>query len=404
MSPGVAGVASASLCSDTSHELVTSLLPTLVTTTLHGGPAALGIIESAADVLTGLSKLAGGPLADNPDRRRRLAPGGYLGTAIATAAIGVTTAVWQVAILRAIAWASRGLRAPARDAMLTDLVSEGRYGRAFGLERAGDNTGAVLGPLLASVLIGLVGLRPAIWLSLIPGLLAAAAILVAARQARRIVHEPHARQALRLQLRRLAGHRLLVIMVPILCFELGNVATTLLILRMTGVLELTTTPTRAASLAIVLYALHNAVAAAAALLAGHLADRRSPRVALAAGAASYVMAYILFAVAGRAWLVAAVGFALAGLGIGLAETAESTVVAHAAPTDLRGSAFGLLGLVQAAGDLGSTVVAGLLWSLSGPAVGFGYIAGWMVLALVGTLILLRRRRTPGQPKTRANVS
>jgi hypothetical protein len=85
------------LFSDSSRELVTSLLPTFLTVSLHAGPAALGVIEGTSDALTGFSKLIGGPLANDPRRRGRLAAGGYLGTAVATAAIGLTTAVWQVA-------------------------------------------------------------------------------------------------------------------------------------------------------------------------------------------------------------------------------------------------------------------------------------------------------------------
>jgi hypothetical protein len=103
------------LFSDSSHELVTSLLPTFLTVSLHAGPAALGVIEGTSDALTGFSKLIGGPLANDPRRRGRSAAGGYLGTAVATAAIGLTTAVWQVAVLRAFAWVSRGIRSPPRD-------------------------------------------------------------------------------------------------------------------------------------------------------------------------------------------------------------------------------------------------------------------------------------------------
>lgn len=137
------------------------------------GPAILGTIEGISDALVGLSKLAGGPLANDPGRRGRLASSGYLGTAIATAAIGLTTFVWQVAILRALAWASRGIRSPARDILLTDLTPKSAYGRAFGLERAGDNAGAILGPLLASVLVTVVGIRHTILLAIIPGIFAA---------------------------------------------------------------------------------------------------------------------------------------------------------------------------------------------------------------------------------------
>lgn len=112
LTPGVLAVGSASFFSDAGHELATSLLPTFLTSTLHAGPGALGAIEGVSDALVGVSKLAGGPLSNDPSRRARLASGGYVGTALATAAIGLTTAVWQVAILRAVAWMSRGIRSP----------------------------------------------------------------------------------------------------------------------------------------------------------------------------------------------------------------------------------------------------------------------------------------------------
>src|SRR5680860_442597 len=125
---GVLSVGAASLGSDAGHELTTSLLPSFLTSILHAGPAALGAIEGVSDALVGLSKLAGGPLSSDPVRRGRLASGGYLVTAFATAAIGLATAVWQVALLRALGWMSRGLRSPARDTLLVSLVARSAYG------------------------------------------------------------------------------------------------------------------------------------------------------------------------------------------------------------------------------------------------------------------------------------
>lgn len=93
LTPGVLGVGGASFFSDAGHEMVTALLPGFVTGTLGGGAGALAAIDGVADALTGLSKLTGGPLAADRRLRGRLARGGYIGTAIATAAIGVTTAV-----------------------------------------------------------------------------------------------------------------------------------------------------------------------------------------------------------------------------------------------------------------------------------------------------------------------
>ena len=393
LSPGVVGVGAASLFSDSSHELVTSLLPTFLTVSLHAGPAALGVIEGTSDALTGFSKLIGGPLANDPRRRGRLAAGGYLGTAVATAAIGLTTAVWQVAVLRAFAWVSRGIRSPSRDMLLTSLVTKKTYGRAFGIERAGDNTGAILGPVLASLLVGLVGLRYAILLSIVPGVLAAISITLAAREARRAIGQTPVRRTLQLQLRRLRQAGLGRVLIPIACFELGNVATTLLILRATGLLSSGGRDIAAAtSVAILLYAAHNAMAAGASPLAGHLCDRRSPWLVFVLGAVAYAAGYAVFAAGLQGWPLLLAGFLLAGLGIGFAETAESTVVAQALPDELRGNGFGVLGLTQALGDLGSTAVVGILWAVISPAAAFGYAAAWMGAAMIsGTLLRPQRQ-------------
>jgi MFS family permease len=146
-----------------------------------------GQLEGTSDALTGYSKLLGGPPANDPRRRGRLASAVTLAPPSPPRRSGLTTAVWQVAVLRAFAWISRGIRSPSRDMLLTSLVTKKTYGRAFGIERARDNAGAILGPVLASLLVGLVGLRYAILLSIVPGVLAAISITLAAREARRAI-------------------------------------------------------------------------------------------------------------------------------------------------------------------------------------------------------------------------
>jgi len=394
LTPGVGGVGAASFFSDTGHEIATSMLPTFLTSTLHAGPAASGAIEGVSDALTGLSKLAGGPVSNDPARRARLASSGYLGTAVATAAIGLASSVAQVAVLRAAAWISRGLRSPARDTLLISLVPRSAYGRATGVERAGDNAGAIAGPLLAAAPVGLIGVRHTILLAFIPGLLAAVAITIAAGEARRIVTAPAARRMLRFNLRELWHAGLPRALTPAALFELGNVATTLLILRATDLLHADgRSLTAATSIAVLLYAAHNAAATLASLGAGQLADRVNPRAVFAAGAAVYVASYLLFASDQHHWPVLLAGFLLAGIGIGFAETAESTVVARTLPDRLRGNGYGVLGLVQSLGDLGATLVVGILWAAVSPTLAFGYAAAWMAASLIASALLRKPGRT-----------
>ena len=250
-------------------------------------------------------------------------------------------------------------------------------------------------PLLASLLVALVGVRHAMLWSFVPGLLAVAAITVAAREARRALVEPGAKRRLSFNLRELREAGLARVLVPVACFELGNLATTFLILRATTQLEAAGRSTTAAtSLAILMYAAHNAAATGASLVGGSLADRRGPRVVLIAGAGVYVVAYLLFGLGPAGWATPLIGFVLAGIGIGMAETSESTFVARQLPDRLRGNGYGLLGLTQALGDLGASLVAGALWAAGSAGLAFGYAAAWMVAAAVLGVSLRPRSAGP----------
>ena len=301
--------------------------------------------------------------------------------------IGAATSVWQVAVLRAGAWAARGLRVPARNALLADIVSPAVYGRAYGFERAMDNLGAIVGPLLALALVGLVGTRTAIALSVIPGLLAALAIVYAIRHAPRA--EERERQPLRLRIRPVLTGRLGRLMVGVSAFEFGNVAATLLILRASELLAPGRDRDRATQLALGLYVAYNLAATVASIPAGQLGDRRNPILVLGVGL--FGLAYAGFAAGPRSVLALAPWFLAAGVAIGCVETAEHAAVASLAPVELRGSAFGLLAAVQSFGNLAASAIAGLLWTLASPREAFGYLVVWMVLALVGLLAVGQQR-------------
>ncbi|MGH2629465.1 MAG: MFS transporter, partial [Actinomycetota bacterium] len=266
--PGVRSIGLASFLSDVGHEIPTSLLPSFLTSTLGAPASALGLIEGIADGSAGVAKLAGGALADDPDRRAKVAVGGYVTTAVLSSGIGLATAPWQVAVLRTGAWAARGIRGPARNAILADVVSPDAYGRAYGFERTADNLGAIVGPLLAIPLIALVGVRSAILVSIVPGLLAAVAMFAAVRRVRRpSIRE---RRPLRLQVRPVLRGGLGRLFAGMGAFEFGNCAATLLILRATELLEPGRGQDRAASIAVLLYVAYNLAASLTSLPAGHL--------------------------------------------------------------------------------------------------------------------------------------
>ncbi|MEJ7892719.1 MAG: MFS transporter [Solirubrobacteraceae bacterium] len=380
LTPGVRGIGGASLLADVGHEIPTSLLPALLTGTLGAPAATLGLIEGIADGLAGAARFGGGALADDPSRRRSVAVGGYASTAILSGLIGVATSVWQVAVLRSGAWFARGLRVPARNALLADVVPAAAYGRAYGFERAMDNLGAILGPLLGIGLVALAGVRGAMLLSIAPGLLAVGAIVYAIRAAD--VPTVTERVRLRIRVRPVMQGRLGRLLGAVGAFEVGNIAATLLILRATELLAPGRGTDDAAQLALALYTTYNLAATLVSIPAGRYGDRRDLIHVLVGGTVAFAGAYVVLAAATASVPLLAVGFVLAGVGIGCVETAEHAAVARLAPEDLRGSAFGLLAAIQSLGNFAASAIAGLLWTLVSPAAAFVYAAGWMIVALV----------------------
>jgi MFS family permease len=156
LSRGVLGVGLASLFSDWGHEAATSILPAFVASL--GAPAfALGVIEGVADGLSTMGKLAGGWIADRPAWRKPTAIVGSFATGLSTFGYAFATAWPFILVMRAFGWTGRGTRSASKDALLVDCIDRAQVGRAFGFERSMDTLGAVLGPLCATALIGILG-------------------------------------------------------------------------------------------------------------------------------------------------------------------------------------------------------------------------------------------------------
>lgn len=391
LNPGVRGIGTASLLSDAGHEIPTSLLPSFLTATLGAPASALGLIEGISDGLAGVARLGGGALAEDPHRRRATAVGGYATTAVLSGLIGVATSVWQVGALRAGAWFSRGLRVPARNALLADTVAAPFFGRAYGFERAMDNLGAILGPLLAIALVAAFSTRAAILISTIPGLLATLAIVYAIRHTRQ--PKERRRRLIRIRIRPVMNGELGKLLGAISVFEVGNVAATLLILRATDLLEPGRSLDDATQIAIGLYVLYNLMATLASVPAGRLADSSTPIRVLIIGTGAFAAAYGGFAFVGASIPLLAVFFILAGLGIGAVETAEHSAVAILAPESLRGSSFGALAAIQSFGNLLSSSIVGVLYVAFSPTVAFLAPTVAMIVALAVFLSILRTARS-----------
>jgi len=387
------GIALASLCSDVSHELATAVLP-VVLLSLGAGPAALGIIEGTADGLSAMAKLWGGIVTDRVARRKPLASIGYLVTALGTAAIGVCTAWWQILLCRVAAWIGRGSRSPARDVLMTEAAAPAAWGRAFGMERAGDALGAVFGPLLALVLIA-AGVRPEhvmLW-SLVPGILAFLAIALLVME--RPHTKPVARRTFRAHLAETSAP-FRQYLAGILLFGCGDFSRTLLILYVTQHAQGTLFGWQGATLAIALYMLHNAVSAVAAFPLGALSDWVGRRRVVTIGYLFAGGTTLGFAFLGTTPFVLVLLFVCSGVYIACEEVAEKACAAELLKEESRGTGMGLLAATNGIGDMVSSALVGVLWSLAPtrPALGFA-AAGCLQVAGALTIGAGARGSSPG---------
>lgn len=384
----VAAFGLTSFLSDLGHEMATAVLP-MHLARMGFGATALGVIEGFADAAGGLSKLAGGLAGQRLRRKKPWTSAGYAVTAVGTSALGFVASVPALAAFRAAAWIGRGFRGPLRDYLISDSVEPRYYGRAFGLERAGDMVGAVAGPLLALSLVAAgLAFRGVLVVALLPGLLAAACVALIVRE-RSDAPEGTARPPLRPPMP--AGYWPLV--AAVLVFGIGDFARSFLILAVAKTIPAPTSAARltAYGLPVLLYAAHNAISAVATYPAGHAADRFGRRRTLAAGYALGIGVNLLLAL-GMGTLIAVAGaFLLSGVAIAIEETVEKATVAEVLPRESRSHGLGVLATANAAGDVVSSVMVGVLWDRVGPGAAFGTAAACSVAGLVLLVAVSRGR-------------
>jgi len=383
----VLGVGVTSLFSDWSHEIATSILPAFLAS-IGAGPAWLGAIEGIADGLSSFAKLSSGHYTDQLKKRKPLAVFGYAFTALATASFAFATHAYHVLLGRAAAWLGRGVRSPAKKALLAADVAPGAYGRAFGLERLMDTVGAIAGPLTALWLLNVTNhnYRAVFLWTLLPGMIAVLSFWLLVRER---PFEARKKVTFLTGLRSLPKNfREFLLGVGV--FGSGDFSHTLLILYASRMLAPTHGAARAASLAVGLYTLHNVFYAGSAYVSGWVSDIVPHRKVILAGgyALAGVTAIFLTTRPSSVWLLGGL-FVLAGIYVGTEEALEDSLAAELIPKEQHGMAFGTLAAVNAVGDFLSSLVVGFLWSAVSARAAFSFSA---VLFFLGAILILRLRK------------
>lgn len=394
-----------SFFTDTASEMVYPLLPLFLTRVLGAGAMSLGVIEGLAEAANSVLKVVSGRVADRTGRPKRLMLLGYGISSAVRPLIAITSSWGFVLAIRFTDRLGKGIRGAPRDAMLADFAPEGQRGRVFGFHRAMDHSGAVLGPLLASLFLYFYPgeYRTLFALTIIPGLIVIAFIMAIPEPKRPSASVPAPSAKVPAPSAQLPAPSASVPSAPsavvpsapsasgpaalslsplvaplsvIFLFALGNASDAFLLLRLSdiGINDFW--------IPLLWSALH-VVKVGSSMVGGEASDRFGRRNTIAFGWLFYAIVYAAFAfIDDGAWLITV--FLAYGIYFGFTEGVEKAWIADLAPLSLRGTAFGYYNAVIGVGALLSSLIFGLIWTRISPEAAF--LAG-AALAIAATLLL-----------------
>lgn len=380
LSPQVILLGLAALLNDISSEIIYPLLPIFLTTVLGGTPMIVGMIEGAAEAVSAFLKLAVGAWSDRLPRRKPMIVGGYLLAAVSRGALAIAGHWPTVLGARLVDRVGKGIRSAPRDAMITDVTPPEIRGRAFGLHRAMDHTGAVVGPMLAFVMLSWMGvpLRTVFIIATIPALIG---VLVLVFMLKETPREIRPRGEMRESAQPLTP-RFWAAIGSISLFYLANSSDAFLILAAhdagvtTAMLPL-------------LWAAHHVLKSLLSTHGGGASDRTSRPLMLFLGWMMYAAIYFAFPFAkSLVWFF--VLFVLYALPFTLTEGTERAWISDLVPAESRGRSFGIYYLVAGVFTLGGSALFGLLWEHVSKQAAFNTGA---VIAIVAALSVIVQRQS-----------
>lgn len=365
-----------SMLMDISSEMIHSLLPLFMVTTLGASAFAIGLIEGLAEATALIVKVFSGTLSDYLGKRKGLAVFGYALGALTKPLFALAPSLGIVLTARLLDRVGKGIRGAPRDALVADITPAHLRGAAFGLRQSLDTLGAFLGPLLA---VGLMLLwandfRAVFWVAVIPGMMAIALLLFGLREPAHRQGDKRMNPIRRENLERLGASYWWVVVIGAV-FTLARFSEAFLVLRaQQGGIPMALVP-------LVMVAM-NLVYALSAYPFGKLSDRMSHTRLLAFGLLVLIAADLTLASSNH-WGAVLAGVALWGVHMGMTQGLLAAMVADTAPADLRGTGYGFFNLVSGIAMLAASVVAGLLWDRLGASVTFQAGAAFCVMALAG---------------------
>ena len=376
-----------SLLNDTSSEIIYPLLPVFLALTLGASPFAIGAIEGAAESTASVLKLFSGYLSDKFQKRKLPVFLGYALASVVRPLLAFVTNWTQVLGVRLVDRVGKGIRGAPRDALLAAEVPPEKRGFAFGFNRAADHLGAVIGPVVAFVLLSYFAQNPesptadeyreVFLLASIPVVLGLFVIVFFVKEDGKTELDASPEKThIRFSLREFDSNFKRFLLV-IALFTLSNSTDAFLLLRAQ---EAGIAP---AVLPLLWMVLHFSKVISS-LIGGDLSDRLGRKTMIFSGWILYALVYAGFAFVAEEWQAWSL-FVLYGFYFGLTEGAEKALVADLVPNEKRGTAFGLYALAFSITVFPASLLLGAIWSVFGAATAFLFSAA---LSLVAAVLLL----------------
>jgi MFS family permease len=390
LNPNVFFLGIVSLLTDVSSEMIFTLVPLFLFNVLRIGTPVIGLIGGLTEGADAILRIFGGWFSDRIGKRKILAVLGYSISTIAKPFMYLASSWGSVLAVRFGDRVGKGIRTSPRDALVADSVSAGERGKGFGLHRAMDTFGAVLGLAIAAVIIYLVqgrGLTLSLetyqWLVLVgvvPAVLAVLVLLFFVREQRKPSSSDIGSQV---SFKGVGGFdtRFKLFLAIMAVFTLGNSSDFFVILRAQDLGS-------SVIYVVLMLVVFNFAYAATSLPAGVLSDRLGRRWVITLGWFIYVLVYLGFALASELWQVWLL-FACYGVYYGVVEGVARAFVADLVPEEKRGTAYGLYHGVVGLTLLPASLIAGWLWQAYSPAAPFYFGAGLAFIAMLGIMGLIR---------------
>lgn len=370
---GVWVLGGVSLLMDVSSEMIHSLLPLFMATTLGASVIIIGLIEGLAEATALIIKVFSGVLSDYLGKRKGLAMLGYGLGALSKPLFAMAGSSGMVFSARMIDRVGKGIRGAPRDALVADVTPSEIRGAAYGLRQSLDTIGAFLGPLLA---VGLMLLwnndfHTIFWVAVIPGVLSIALLCFGLSEPKTPVTDKRTNPLRRENLKKLSAAYWWVVGLGAL-FTLARFSEAFLVLRAYQMdIPLFAIP-------LVMVAM-NLVYSLSAYPFGKMSDSMNHTRMLQAGLLVLIAADITLAMSHH-WSTLLIGVGLWGIHMGMTQGLLAAMIAHTAPAELRGTAFGMFNLISGIALLVASTGAGILWETLGAASTF--YAGAVICAIV----------------------